>query len=281
MADHLALFLRHQFEDGVAAVDQRVDEPGLRLLAESVFLDEADRLAIPGGRGPDRHHAHDSLIPFSSLVPRRNSSAVAGLPPARCNFDKSQRALPAGDSKAVRPAPRPARLRPKPGSCAGSSGVRPCRQASSRTTRRERATGRERGCATPWPAAASRSASPPCRSSWHRSRPRRLAASGSACRPRARASASTIKRRADVHQRCRAGRRRFRQGRCRCAPSAPRAGVEACVHLHDHHAGFMVARHDRPLDRRSTAPARQQRGVAVVGSQAACPPGSATGSSRP
>jgi hypothetical protein len=42
------------------------------------------------------------------------------------------------------------------------------------------------------------------------------------------------------------------------------AGVEPLVHLHHHHAGLFIAGHDRPLDRRGTAPARQQRGVAVV-----------------
>ena len=47
MADHLSIFFRHQFDDGVAAGDQRVDQSGLRLLAECVFLDEADRLAVP------------------------------------------------------------------------------------------------------------------------------------------------------------------------------------------------------------------------------------------
>ena len=42
------------------------------------------------------------------------------------------------------------------------------------------------------------------------------------------------------------------------------AGIEALVHLHHHHAGLFVAGHDRPLDRRRAAPARQQRGMAVV-----------------
>ena len=49
--------------------------------------------------------------------------------------------------------------------------------------------------------------------------------------------------------------------------SADRSGVEAFIHLHDHHAGLLVARHDRPLDRRGAAPARQERGVAVVGAE--------------
>ena len=46
MADHLAFFFRHQLDDGIAAGDQRVDQTGLRLLAECVLLDEADRLAV-------------------------------------------------------------------------------------------------------------------------------------------------------------------------------------------------------------------------------------------
>jgi len=41
------------------------------------------------------------------------------------------------------------------------------------------------------------------------------------------------------------------------------AGVQALLHLHDHDAGFFVAGHDRALDRRGAAPARQQRGVQI------------------
>ena len=76
-------YFRHQFDDGVAAGDQRVDQPGLRLLAEGVFLDEANGLAIPRRRRAYRHHAHESFGPFSIWAPRRNSCAAAGLPPAR------------------------------------------------------------------------------------------------------------------------------------------------------------------------------------------------------
>ena len=83
MADHLAVFFRHQFDDGVAAGHQRVDQPGLRLLAEGVFLDEANGLAIPRRRRAYRHHAHENFIPFTILAPRRNSDAAAGFPPAR------------------------------------------------------------------------------------------------------------------------------------------------------------------------------------------------------
>ena len=46
-----------------------------------------------------------------------------------------------------------------------------------------------------------------------------------------------------------------------------RAGIEALLHLHHHHAGLPVAGHDRPLDGRSTPPARQQRGMAVPGAE--------------
>ena len=42
-----------------------------------------------------------------------------------------------------------------------------------------------------------------------------------------------------------------------------RAGVEPLVHLHHRDAGLGVARHDRAVDRRGAAPARQQRGVQV------------------
>ena len=52
MADNLALLLGDQFDHRVAFGDQRIDQPGLGLLAECMFLDEPDRLAIPGRRGP-------------------------------------------------------------------------------------------------------------------------------------------------------------------------------------------------------------------------------------
>ena len=42
-----------------------------------------------------------------------------------------------------------------------------------------------------------------------------------------------------------------------------RAGVEAFFHAHDHDAGFRIARHDRALDRRGAAPARQQRAMQI------------------
>ena len=46
-----------------------------------------------------------------------------------------------------------------------------------------------------------------------------------------------------------------------------RTGVEAGIHLHDHHARLGVAGHDGALDRCGAAPARQQRGVAVVAAE--------------
>ncbi len=46
-----------------------------------------------------------------------------------------------------------------------------------------------------------------------------------------------------------------------------RPGIEPDIHLHDHHAGLGIARHDRPLDGRGAAPARQQRGMAVIAAQ--------------
>ena len=64
-------------------VDQRVDQSGLRLLAECVLLDEADRLAIPRRRRAYRHHAHESFIPFSILRPAQEVLRGSGLPPAR------------------------------------------------------------------------------------------------------------------------------------------------------------------------------------------------------
>ncbi len=42
-----------------------------------------------------------------------------------------------------------------------------------------------------------------------------------------------------------------------------RTGIESRVHLHDGDAGFAVAGEQRALDRRRTAPARQQRSVDV------------------
>ena len=40
-------------------------------------------------------------------------------------------------------------------------------------------------------------------------------------------------------------------------------GVEAGIHFHDHDAALGVAGHDRAIDRRGPAPARQQRRVQV------------------
>ena len=40
-------------------------------------------------------------------------------------------------------------------------------------------------------------------------------------------------------------------------------GVEPLVHLHHHDAALGIARHDRAVDRRGAAPARQQRGMQV------------------
>ena len=37
-----------------------------------------------------------------------------------------------------------------------------------------------------------------------------------------------------------------------------RAGIEALVHLHDAHAGLLVAGHDRALDGGGAAPERQR-----------------------
>ena len=42
---------------------------------------------------------------------------------------------------------------------------------------------------------------------------------------------------------------------------ANRTGVEPLAHMHDGDPGFGIARHDGALDRRGTAPARQQRGM--------------------
>ena len=42
-----------------------------------------------------------------------------------------------------------------------------------------------------------------------------------------------------------------------------RSGIEAGIHLHDADAGLVVSRQQRALNRRGTAPTRQQRGVDV------------------
>ncbi|MNC49084.1 hypothetical protein D3C75_982340 [compost metagenome] len=47
-----------------------------------------------------------------------------------------------------------------------------------------------------------------------------------------------------------------------------RAGIQTGLHAHHGHAAFIVAGFDRTLDRRGTAPAWQQRGVAVDAAQA-------------
>ena len=69
-----------------------------------------------------------------------------------------------------------------------------------------------------------------------------------------------------------APRRASRSCRSPAVSSAPigyalrhgnRAGVEPLLHLHHHHAGLGIARHDRAVDRRGAAPARQQRRVQI------------------
>ncbi|MNE66210.1 hypothetical protein D3C80_1617450 [compost metagenome] len=47
-----------------------------------------------------------------------------------------------------------------------------------------------------------------------------------------------------------------------------RAGIQPLFHFHDHHARLGIASHDRPLNGSSAAPARQQRGVAVIAAKA-------------
>ena len=49
-----------------------------------------------------------------------------------------------------------------------------------------------------------------------------------------------------------------------------RAGIKARCHLHDADAGFRITRHDRPVDRGRTTPARQKRGVDVQGAVRRC-----------
>ncbi len=49
-----------------------------------------------------------------------------------------------------------------------------------------------------------------------------------------------------------------------------RACIKPHIHLHDHHAGLGVARHDRALNRRRSAPARQKRGMAIVATKTRC-----------
>ncbi len=42
-----------------------------------------------------------------------------------------------------------------------------------------------------------------------------------------------------------------------------RTGIETFIHFHDGDAGFRIARHNRPLDRRRPAPARQERDMNI------------------
>ena len=81
--DDLVIFFGHQFDHHSTVTDERVDQAGLGLLSKGMFLHEADRVAISRVRGPYRHHTHKNSLPFTSLLPRKNSCALTGLPPAR------------------------------------------------------------------------------------------------------------------------------------------------------------------------------------------------------
>src|SRR5690606_10963174 len=94
VADHLSLLLGDQFQDGVAAGDQRVHQARFGGLPEGLLLDQPDRLAIPGLGAPYSHHAHASLSPLANLAPRMNSPAGTGLPPARCSSTSRTAPLP-------------------------------------------------------------------------------------------------------------------------------------------------------------------------------------------
>ena len=113
------------------------------------------------------------------------------------------------------------------------------------------------------PTDPSGSALRPCRSWPHRSRPVRFAAL-SCSLPRSSAPIARTIRSAPSGA----------SASCRSAAviaSGDRdafghrhvAGVEACVHLHHHHAALGVTGHDGAVDRRGPAPARQQRAVQV------------------
>src|SRR5690606_38502467 len=85
MADHLAVLLGDEFDHAVAGSHQSVHQAGLRRLTERMYRDFPYRFAVARLRRPDGNHAHATLSPRFILAPRRKSSAVAGLLPARCS----------------------------------------------------------------------------------------------------------------------------------------------------------------------------------------------------
>ena len=82
-----------------------------------------------------------------------------------------------------------------------------------------------------------------------------------------RRATSTISLRADFGKFVRQLARRSCDRSATSRVSQHRPGIEPCLHLHDRHAGHLVAGEDRALDRRRAAPARQQRGVDVEAAQ--------------
>ena len=120
----------------------------------------------------------------------------------------------------------------------------------------------------------------PSRSSWHRSRPPAGCGFSTAV-PRSTAASARAMRPAPRHRELVV---QFAGGLARhrhFLGEQHRARVEAFVHLHDHHAGFRIARHDGPLDGRSAPPARQERAVQIEAAQLAAHRESALGRMSP
>ena len=134
----------------------------------------------------------------------------------------------------------------------------------SRTRRREMATGRECDCGPQPPAGSSQHGFRPCRSFWRKSRP------GSACGVNGKSPASSLAIASTISSAPLAISRSCNSPAVISGIDGDtfgqrhRPGIEPRIHLHHHHAGLRVTCHDRPLDRRSAAPARQQRGMTIV-----------------
>ena len=134
-------------------------------------------------------------LPWRASRRAGSPARVSGLPPARWTSTSRTAPVAAGDRQLIIEHRSRLRRRRRRRPSAASSGA-PALPANRRprTRRRERATARGYGCAPLAPAAASRCASPPCRSFWRRSRLRSAAASSVSVPASSRASASTIRR---------------------------------------------------------------------------------------
>ena len=116
MADHLAVFLGHQFD----APHRRLSTSASTSPASACWPNACSSTRRIASRSLGVAALIDimlmtSFIPFSILAPRRNSSARDGPAARPLHFDQPDRAVSAGDRQADRRESRPGSPAPSPG----------------------------------------------------------------------------------------------------------------------------------------------------------------------